>query len=106
MSKKNSTTEPGGEASTKSARKAQKEKVAEASKTNGHSVKDAALGWNADLSKFVREALVAGELVKDIDREILHLVMALTALSVGDFEIAYHNLLSCGLAEAPAEKEA
>lgn len=104
MSKKNSTKELGGEASMKPASKASKGKPTEASKTNGRVEKDATLGWNADISKFVREALIAGELVKDIDREVLHLVTALTALYVGDFEIAGHNFRSCGLA-APEETE-
>ena len=57
------------------------------------------LGWSAEHSKRLKWAIDFYELSMAVDREVQHLVIAMIALSRGDFETAGLNFYAAGLTE-------
>lgn len=58
-----------------------------------------AVGWSAEHSKRLKGAIEFYELSMAVDREVQHLVIAMIALSRGDFESAGLNFYAAGLTE-------
>lgn len=60
-----------------------------------------AIGWTDSLMKALKFSKEFFQLSMEIDREVMHLVAAIVAIHVGDYDVAAMNLWSCGLGAMP-----